>query len=206
MRAEEAAKGIPDGAHLLHRPMFTSNCTQFVSRETTPLSRQFSLCHGPFVLGMLTASGMSVMTQVLLLPLPSAPSHHRDAHAGDVLVCSSGPVRGNVLRESPHPWDICLPGSDGQNLLTMKEHYRVWLIIQAFSEKEGEFGLGESFSFFGLGRITVVAASLDRFCNAYLNILITPTTTLHDSCFGDANKRKTGTCLVVFGAAELYNP
>lgn len=52
----------------------------------------------------------------------------------------------------------------------------------------------------------MAAASLDRFCNACLNILIVPTTGLHDSCFGDVNKQKTETCLVLFGAAELYNP
>lgn len=59
------------------------------------------------------------------------------------------------------PGILCLPGSDGQNFLTMKEHYRVWLIIQAFSKKEGEFGLEQSFSFFGLGSVRVAAAHLD---------------------------------------------
>lgn len=101
------------------------------------------------------------------------------------------------------PGILCLSGSDGQNL---KEYCRVRLMTEAFSEKEGEFGLGQSFSFFGLGKITVAAASLDRFCNACLNILITTKTRLHDSCFGHANKQKTGTCLVLFGAAELCNP
>lgn len=37
-------------------------------------------------------------------------------------------------------------GLTGAELLTIKEHYRVRLVIEAFSEEEGEFGLGESFS------------------------------------------------------------
>lgn len=130
------------------------------------------------------------MTQVLPFPLPSAPSHRRDAHAGGLLICASGPGRGNTLRKALIPGILCLPGSHGQNLLIVKEHYRVWLINQTFSEKEGEFGLGQSFSFFGLGSITLAAASLDRFCNSCLNTLITPTTGLYVSCFGDANKQK----------------
>jgi len=74
--------------------------------------------------------------------------------------------------------------------LTIKEHYRLQLVIQAFSEGEGGFGLGESFSFFGaLGSVTVAAVSLDTFCNACLKILITPATSLYNSYLGDANKQ-----------------